>query len=177
MAVEKDSGAVASISLPSKEAITFAAEFVTSFIDRLGLTTVTLRTDGEPAIVKLAELVKGRRTHWTSLQQAPKHSSASIGAVERAHWEIQSQTKTPIAQMEAAYQVKIGHADTTWPWAVRHAGWLMHRYLVKSTGQTAYSSIYGKDYRKEICPFGETILIKAPVPERRGPRPEVGAQR
>ena len=99
VAIEKDSGAIASISLPSKEATPFAAEFVASFIDRLGLTTVTLRTDGEPAIVKLAELVKGRRTHGTSLQQAPKHSSASIGAVERAHWEIQSQTTTRIAQM------------------------------------------------------------------------------
>ena len=82
------------MSLPSKEATPFATEFVASFIDRCGLTRVTLRTDGEPAMTSLADRVKDKREHGTILQQAPKQSSASMGVVKRAHWEVQSQTRT-----------------------------------------------------------------------------------
>ena len=46
MVVDKDTGAVAAMSLPSGEATLFATEFVASFIDRCGLAKVTLRTDG-----------------------------------------------------------------------------------------------------------------------------------
>ncbi len=51
--VDKDTGAVAAMSLPSKEATPFATEFAASFIDRCGLGKVTLRTDGEPAMTSL----------------------------------------------------------------------------------------------------------------------------
>ncbi len=43
----------------------------------------------------------------------------------------------------------------------------MTRYLVKATGMTAYAAVYGEEYRKEIAPFGETIMIKIPVPDHR----------
>ena len=46
------------------------------------------------AMTSLAEKVKGTREHVAILQRAPKHSSASMGVVERAHWEIHSQTPT-----------------------------------------------------------------------------------
>jgi hypothetical protein len=69
--VDKDTGAVAAMSLPSKEATPFATEFVASFIDRCGLIRVTLRTDGEPAMTSLADKVKDKREHGTILQQAP----------------------------------------------------------------------------------------------------------
>ncbi len=66
--VDKDTGAVAAISLPSKKATSFATEFAASFIDRCGLATVTLRTDGEPAMASLADKVKDKREHGTILQ-------------------------------------------------------------------------------------------------------------
>ncbi len=66
--VDKDTGAVATMSLPSKEATPFATEFVASFIDRCGLATVALRTDGEPAMTSLADRVKDRREHGAILQ-------------------------------------------------------------------------------------------------------------
>ena len=70
--VDKDTGAVAAMSLPSKEAPPFATEFIASFIDRCGLTKVTLRTDGEASMTSLADNVKDKREHGTILQQAQK---------------------------------------------------------------------------------------------------------
>ena len=81
------------MGLPSKEATPFAMEFVASFIDRSGLANVISRTDAEPAMASVADKVKDRREHGAILQQAPKHSSASMGAAERARWEIQAQTR------------------------------------------------------------------------------------
>ncbi len=54
---------------------------------------------------------------------------------------------------------------------VRHGSWLMTRFLVKATGMTAYAAVYGEEYRREIVPFGETIMIKIPVPDHRRIRP------
>ena len=72
-----------------------------------------MRTDGEAAMTSLAEKVKDKREH---LQQAPKHSSASMGVVERAHWEIQSQTRTMKSQVACACQtVEISHTHPLFP--------------------------------------------------------------
>ena len=44
----------------------------------------------------------------------------------------------------------------------------MTRFLVKATGMTAYAAVYVEGYRKETVPFGETIMIKIPVPDHEG---------
>ncbi len=165
------------MSLPSKEASPFATEFVASFIDRCGLTKVALRTDGEPAMTSLADEVRDRREHGAILQQAPKHSSASMGVVERAHWEVQSQTRTMKSQFAGAcHTAEISHANALFPWIVRHSSWLMTRYRAKASGMTACAAVYGEEYRKEIAPFGEAIMIKIPVPDH-GIRPGVRAHK
>ncbi len=135
--VDKDTGAVAAMSLPSKVARPLATEFVASFIDRCGLTKVTSRTDGEASMASLAEKVKDKREHGTILQQAPKHSSASIGAVGRARWEIQAQTRTMKTRpLELTRSPR--WRMTRFPWIASHASWLMTRFLVQARGTTAY---------------------------------------
>ncbi len=105
-------------------------------------------------MASLAEKVKDKREHGTILQQAPKHSSASMGAVERARWEIQAQTRTMKSQVAGAYQIaEIGDTHPVFPWIARHASWLMTRFLVKATGTTAYAAVYGEEYLREIAPI------------------------
>ncbi len=53
----------------------------------------------------------------------------------------------------------------------------MTRFLVKATGLTAYAAVYGEEYRREIVPFGETSMVKIPVPDHRGIRPGVRAHK
>ena len=98
-------------------------------------------------MASLAEKVKDKREHGTILHQAPKHSTASMEAVERAHWEAQSQTGTMKSQIAGAYQtVAINHTHPIFAWIVRHSG-LMTRFLVKATGMTAYCAVSGEEYR------------------------------
>ncbi len=70
----------------------------------------------------------------------------------------------------ACHTTAVGHTHPPFHWIVRHSGWLMTRYLVKATGMTAYAAVCGEEYRKEIAPFGETIMNKIPV-ARTGARP------
>ena len=161
-----------------KEATPFATEFVASFRYRCGLTKVTSSTYGEASITSLAEKVKDKRERGTISQQATKRSSASMGAGERARWEIHAQTRTMKSPVTGAYQVaELGHAHPILPWIIRHASWLMTRFLVRATVATAYAAVYGEEYRREIVPFGEASMIKIPVPDHRGIRPGVRAHR
>ena len=69
--------------------------------------------DGEASMTSWAHKANYKRDHGTILQQAPKHSLASMGVVERAHWEVQIHTRTMKSQVAGAYQiVEIGHART-----------------------------------------------------------------
>ena len=129
-------------------------------------------------MASLADRVNDRREHGAILQQAPKHCSASMGIVERAHWEIQSQTRTINSLIVGAYQTAaISHTHPVFPCIVRHSSWLMTRYLVKAIGMTAYAAVDGEEYRKEVVPFGEAVMVKTPVPDHRGIRPGVRAHK
>ncbi len=105
-------------------------------------------------MTSLTEKVKDKCEHGTILHQAPKHSSASMGAVERARWEIQAQTRTMKSQVAGAYQIaELGHARPIFPGIVRRASWFMARFLVRATGTTAYAAVYGEEYHRELT-FG-----------------------
>jgi hypothetical protein len=101
-----------------------------------------------------------------------------MGAVERARWEIQAQTRTMKSQVAGAcHTAELGHAHPIFLWVIRHASWLMARFLVKATGTSAYAAVYGEEYRREIVHFGEAIMIKIPVPDHRGMRPGARAHK
>ena len=43
-------------------------------------------------------------------------------------------------------------------WSVRHAGWLLTRFQVVTSGKTAHCSLYGRQYSGEVGLFGETVF-------------------
>ena len=55
---------------------------------------------------------------------------------------------------------------------VRHCGWLLTRFQMKSTGRTAYCSRMGREYRREIVEFAEQVLFH--ISESSGPGATVG---
>ena len=48
-------------------------------------------------------------------------------------------------------------------WAVKHAQWLINRYMVGTDGKTAYNRRWSRDYNGALCMFGELIDAKVPV--------------
>ena len=64
-----------------EQPVNFVVQVALTFLKRLCLDTVILQTDGEPAIVELAEAVAKLRPK-TLTRKTPAHSSQSNGAVE-----------------------------------------------------------------------------------------------
>ena len=60
-----------------------------------------------------------------------------------------------------AFERRYGHdikpEDHVIPWMVQHAAAIINRYHKPSDGLTAYRKVRGKDYRGDICEFGEGI--------------------
>jgi hypothetical protein len=85
---------------------------------------VTIRTDGEPAIVALMDRVKAARPEETVLQRSPTRSSQSLGAGERAVRTVKEQFRTLRFQLEMKVGMKITPDLPIWSWIGRHAAWL-----------------------------------------------------
>ena len=99
-------------------------------IDRTGNTDMTLKGDGEPALVQVMEDVKNKRSHRTMLDHPPAHDPQANGEAERAVQEVKGEMRTIKLGLEARIEEEI---DIKWPileWIVPHAPDCINRYLV-----------------------------------------------
>ncbi len=67
-------------SMPTKAVSEFAVTSVVDVIDSLSIERCVLRTDGEPAIMALAEAAKKRQRKHVDLQDGSLKHSSSMGA-------------------------------------------------------------------------------------------------
>ena len=79
-------------TLVPEQPVNFVMQVVLIFLKRLCLDTVILQTDGEPAIVELAEAVAKLRPK-TLTRKTPAHSSQSNGAVESGIGHLAGQVR------------------------------------------------------------------------------------
>ena len=95
------------------------------------------------------------------LQHAPKGSHASNGAAERAILEVARQVRTLVHALETRYPgYRLKTKGHVFPWLVRHASWLITRFLVKDDGRTPYERLRGRDYKGEIVDYAEVVHYK-----------------
>ena len=86
---DEATGVPLQLAVPSKSPeIEYTSRSVVEFLKRLGHTRITLKFDGEPAMVELASRIKVLRMNLykqdTVLEQAPCYSSQTMGAVGAA---------------------------------------------------------------------------------------------
>eukprot|EP00971_Amphidinium_carterae_P338046 6475206-Amphidinium_carterae.1 len=138
------------------------AEYIVSSvvhaIAEVGHTTVLLRTDAEHAITAVAKAVRTARAPLeTQLEVAPVGSHASIGVVERGNRTLGEQIRVMRGQLESRLGLTLALQHTLVVWLVRHAAWLLCRFLVKTDGRTPFERTKGKVYSGEIAEFGECL--------------------
>lgn len=138
----------------------YVVQVVLTFLKQLCLDTVILQTDGEVAILELAENVAKERHKPTRLRVTPTRSSQSNGAVESAVGRLAAQVRTLRAQVEEAYDTTLNPNMCVWPWLVRHAAWVLGRFSIRASGRTAYEEAYDSEWRGDLCPFAETIMYR-----------------
>ena len=68
-------------------------------------------------------------------------------------------TKVLTSVVNTNYDMKVGPKHYLYGWAVRHASWIMNRYVPRGVlKKSAYYATRGSEYRGQLVPFGETVM-------------------
>ncbi len=106
-----------------------------------GKARVVIKSDGEPAIVKLkADVARARRAEGnpTMPEESPTGESQSNSKAERTIREVEGICRTIKVSMERMYRVRIPAQHDSVAWMVKWAGESTTWFRQGSDGQTAY---------------------------------------
>ena len=157
--VDEKSGCVCS-GVVAKGVNPYATGLVAEALRCCGRQKVIMMTDAENSIKALAESAAKSWGGSVQHQTAPKGSHASNGAAERAILELARQVRTLASAFESRYKKPLETEGNVFSWLVRHAGWLISRFLVKQDGRSPYERLRGRDFRGEVVECCEVVHYK-----------------
>ena len=121
-----------------------------------------IRSDGEnpiTALVRAAASNLKEKGVEVLVEQTPVSDSKAAGAIERTHWEVQGLTRTLCHQLRELHEVELHASSPLVVRAVRGASQLINRFQKSSiTGRTPYEARRGKPFKRELPPFGESVM-------------------
>ena len=144
--------------VPQKGRCEYATKSVVTDVEALGQKNMVLKSDGEPALVALKETIKEELEARVVLEESPVGESKSNGAVENAVQQVQGQVRSMKDALECRLGIRLTEESPMIPWMVMHAAKTMNRYLVGPDGKTAHRRWKGKDFKRDVAEFGETVL-------------------
>ena len=116
-----------------------------------------IQTDDEEATKALAKPVSRRIGIPTFT--SPGYSSGSLGHTQRFIQTLWAQLRTLRTQMGDKYsKLQIPTTHPIVGWAIRHASWILTRYLRHADGKTSYERRWQRPYASPLCIFGETVV-------------------
>ena len=138
---------------------------------------VRLKTDQEPAMIKLQEAIQQLRSKEVLLVNSPFGESESNGRVENAIRRIQEKTRVLRRQLEENIKRRIPDTSPIMAWLVRWAAELLSKYSCGDDGKSPSKRMHGEKCLIELVPFGESILYLPLKTMRRASRGGVAANR
>lgn len=124
--------------MDSKEPDLHACEVVRTFVLDVGRAEGILQSDKEVSLRMLLSKVAAEMG-GLRVRTSPAYSSGSLGAVERFHQTLQAQMRVLLLALQKI-GMKLQNDSPLLPWLVRHAAWLVGRYLIHATDRrTSYS--------------------------------------
>ena len=135
---------------------------LTEWVDALGSTKVSIRSDGEPAIKQVAAAVRdGRREGAiTTLENSPPGDHASNGIAERAVGQVTGMVRTLKAELEFNTKGKLGTESRTWAWMINHAACLLNLDTIGEDGKVPFERWRGRRHALQRCVFGEKVWYR-----------------
>ena len=93
------------------------------------------------------------RAWWIEYSQ----SHGSVGQLQRTFY---GQLRALLYQVEFNCDIEVTSDSCIYAWCVRHAQWLLNRYLVHSDGGTSCFTRWGRNYEGGLCCFCEVVQAK-----------------
>ena len=164
------------VVVPSKGESEYAKAESKKFIFECGRTLGVLQCDQESPLNNVVTSVCAE-LGGLSLRAAPKAQPQSSGSVGQLQRTLYGQLSTLLHQVEQNTCKAIDSSSALYPWAVKHAQWLLNRYLIHSDGETSYFRRWNRYYDGGLCCFGEVVREKTPLAKtarKSDPRWETG---
>ena len=153
----------------------YAVTRIVEDIAWLGHTKLILKSDNEPAILKvLKDSLQTARVEIQELEQirdeqAVKYDSKTNGDAENAVKQVTKLLRTLKTCLEKRIGKKIPTSHPLLTWLVEHSAWLLNTRVVGQDGFTAYHRVKGRSYAKRSVGFGEYVMFMLPT---KGPKYE-----
>ena len=144
----------------------YAVRCLVEDVKWLGYSRIILKSDNEPAIVKLlADTLKSLRIDGV-VEQAleehpPPYDPQSNGGIETGVKLIKGHLRTHRSALEARVGYKVPVAHPLMSWLVSHVANILTWYSVGRDGRTAYHRVRGRPFNGKLLLFGEYCRYKA----------------
>ena len=139
----------------------WAADRIAEDIRWLGLDEMSIRSDGESAMLALKDNIRMKGIRLVP-EESPVGQSASNGTAERAVQQIEGQVRTVKLALEDRLQADIPSGHPVMAWLVSHAADLLGKFGVGRDGRTGYERMKGKSYSGTHVEFGAKVHAKLP---------------
>ncbi len=133
---------------------------VTNAINTWGHNEIILRSDSEPSIKQVQQVIQERRTMKTIPENSPVRSKGSNGAVERAIRTVEAKARTMKVALGGVTGETYTNGDAVLEWMAEYAAQLYSRYHVGQDGKTAYGRLKGRESQRPIVQFGECVMFR-----------------
>ena len=133
---------------------------VTRSVDELGYRKVTLKADGEPALVAVQEAVAKRRVHDTLVENPPAHDPQANGEIERAVRDVKGQIRALKIGLEMRLREDVDARWKVLEWMIPHASDVLNRFNMGKDGKTPYYRVHHKFFKAPVFEFGEQVWAK-----------------
>ena len=153
-----------------------AVEKLAEWVDVLGSTQVTIRSDGEPAVMQVAAAVRDARRAGsvTTLETSAPGDHAGNGLAERAVGLVGGMVRTHKNELEFNCQMQIPPESKTIAWIIGHATTLLNLDTVGSDGKVPFERWQGRGHHMGRCVFRRTSVVSSGSVDRSIRRPKTG---
>eukprot|EP00959_Pyramimonas_sp_CCMP1952_P017829 378171-Pyramimonas_sp.AAC.1 len=139
---------------------TYAAKYFTNFLVELGYRRIILKSDNEPALLKLRrEAVKDMQIEVVP-RESPVSDHQANGAAESGVREAKKGIRALKTSTEDRYGRKLAEDHVLLAWLARHVVQTSNRYKVGEDGRTPVQRSTGRRWKKPALLFGECIMAR-----------------
>jgi hypothetical protein len=119
---------------------------------------ITLKSDGEPAILALKSAVARQLPEGTLMVESAATESESNGCIESGVKLFKGMLRVHLLALEKKAGGRFPSQHPCVAWLIEHAADVVTKYLLGSDGRTAYERLFGKKIHEEALEFGERVL-------------------
>ena len=123
---------------------------------------ITLKSDGEPAIVAVREALARCHGGRVTPEQPPKGEHQANGLAEVTGRHVRDQVRVMKLHLEKRLGRQVLEDEPVMAWMIRWAAMAMSRYKKGKVGLTPYERQKGRRCEVEVVPFGEVVMYRLP---------------